>query len=260
MHVKKHRLLLIVLVAISANGVNAKDWSTVRFGSATNYPPFHSQQPDGKLAGFDIDLGNEICRRMHAKCVWVDTEFDSMIPALKARKFDGILSALSITPKRAEQIAFSSKLYNIPTRLVARKDGLVSAAMSLKGKRIGVVQGSTQELYAKTYWEPESVAIVSYQNQDLVYTDLLADRLDATLTNAAQAEYGFLNTPQGAGYSFAGKNLYDEKIFGVGTAVGIRKEDTDLKTQIDLAIANMRQDGTYDKIAKRYFDFDVYGN
>jgi lysine/arginine/ornithine transport system substrate-binding protein len=184
-----------------------------------------------------------------------------MIPALKARKFDGILSALSITPKRAEQIAFSAKLYNIPTRLVARKGvDLTATATSLKGKKIGVVQGSTQELYAQANWKPAGVVIESYQNQDLVYQDLLAGRLDATLTNAAQAQYGFLNTPQGAAYRFSGAALFDEKFFGVGTAVGIRKEDTDLKTQIDQAVASMRADGTYEKIARKYFAFDVYGN
>ncbi|GLU35456.1 lysine/arginine/ornithine ABC transporter substrate-binding protein [Trinickia caryophylli] len=254
------KLAILVMAMLAIGIADAKEWSTVRLGSAASYPPFHSQNPDGRLVGFDIDLGNEICRRMHANCVWVDSEFDSLIPALKARKFDAIVSALSITPKRAKQIAFSSKLYNIPTELVARKErGLTSTVAALRGKRIGVVQGSTQEIYAKRYWEPEGVVIESYQNQDLVYADLLAARLDATLTNAAQAEYGFLKTPQAAGFGRAGDELYDDEIFGVGTAVGLRKEDGDLKAQIDAAIANMRRDGTYDKIVRRYFDFDAYG-
>ncbi|MGN6652380.1 transporter substrate-binding domain-containing protein [Trinickia sp.] len=103
------------------------------------------------------------------------------------------------------------------------------------------------------------MVVESYQNQDIVYGDLLAARLDATLTNAAQAEYGFLNTPQGAPFEFSGEALMDPQIFGVGTAVGLRKEDADLKMQIDQAIASMRADGTYDQIARRYFKFDAYG-
>lgn len=253
-------IFVAVLLAVFATHATAKDWPTLRFGATTSYAPFHSQKPDGDLVGFDIDLGNEICRRLHAKCVWVDSEFDGLIPALKARKFDGIVSALSITPKRAKEIAFSSKLYNIPTQLVARKGAnLKSTAAALKGRRIGVVQGSTQELYAKRYWEPEGVVVESYQNQDIVYADLLAGRLDATLTNAGQAEYGFLNTPQGAPFEFSGEALSDPQIFGVGTAVGLRKEDADLKAQIDQAIASMLADGTYERIAHRYFQFDAYG-
>ncbi len=70
------------------------------------------------MVGFDVDLGNEICRRLNAKCVWVDQDFDGMIPALEAKQFDGILSSMSVTPQRAAEIAFSAKLFDTPTRLV----------------------------------------------------------------------------------------------------------------------------------------------
>jgi lysine/arginine/ornithine transport system substrate-binding protein len=100
---------------------------------------------------------------------------------------------------------------------------------------------------------------VPYQDQDLVYSDLLAGRIDASLQNAVQAEIGFLRTPRGKDFTFAGNPLYDAKTLGSGTAIGLRKEDTDLQEKIDKAIADMRADGTYDRIAKKYFDFDVYG-
>ena len=111
--------LTVALLAVSAGAAHAKDWSTVRFGVDASYAPFESKAPDGKLVGFDIDLGNEICKRLNAKCVWVEQDFDGMIPGLKAKKFDGALSALTITPQREQQIAFSAKLFNTPTRLVA---------------------------------------------------------------------------------------------------------------------------------------------
>lgn len=249
----------VALLALSA-GAHAKDWTTIRFGVDASYPPFESKASDGKLVGFDIDLGNEICARLKAKCVWVENDFDGMIPALKAKKFDGVLSSMSMTPQRAEQIAFSSKLFNTPTRLVAKKgSGIKPTPESLAGKTVGVEQGTIQETYAKTYWEPKGAKVVPYQNQDQVYADLLSGRLDAALQDAVQADIGFLKTPRGAGFDFAGKDLDDPKTLGNGAGIGLRKEDTDLKTKIDGAIAAMRKDGTYDKIAKKYFDFDVYG-
>ena len=94
---------------------------------------------EGAPAGFDIDLGNEICKRVGAKCVWVENDFDGMIPALKAKKFDGVLSSMSMTPQRAEQIAFSSKLFNTPTRLIAKKgSGILPTPDGLKGKTLGL--------------------------------------------------------------------------------------------------------------------------
>ncbi|AOJ66854.1 ABC transporter substrate-binding protein [Burkholderia ubonensis] len=250
----------VALLAVSAGSAYAKDWTTVRFGVDASYPPFESKGPDGKVVGFDVDLGNEICARMKAKCVWIENDFDGMIPALKARKFDGVLSSMSMTPAREEQIAFSAKLFNTPTRLVAKKgSALLPDVKSVKGHRIGVEQGTIQETYAKTYWAPAGATVVPYQNQDQVYADLIAGRLDGALQDAVQADIGFLKTPRGKDFQFVGTDLDDPKTLGNGAGIGLRKEDGDLKAKIDKAIGDMRKDGTYDKIAKKYFDFDVYG-
>ena len=95
--------------------------------------------------------------------------------------------------------------------------------------------------------------------EDQVYADLLSGRLDAALQDAVQADIGFLKTPRGAGYDFVGKDLVDPTILGNGAGIGMRKEDTDLKNQVDKAIAEIIKDGTYKKLEKKYFDFDVYG-
>jgi lysine/arginine/ornithine transport system substrate-binding protein len=252
--------LTVALLAASAGSAYAKDWSTIRFGVDASYAPFESKAPDGKLVGFDIDLGTEICRRLNAKCVWVENDFDGMIPALKAKKFDGVLSSMSMTPQREEQIAFSDKLFNTPTRLVTKKGStLLPTADSLKGKSVGVEQGTIQETYAKTYWAPKGVQVVPYQNQDQVYSDLISGRLDAALQDAVQADIGFLKTPRGTGFQFAGNDIDDPKTLGTGAGIGLRKEDPDLKQKLDGAIAGMLKDGTYQKIEKKYFTFDVYG-
>jgi lysine/arginine/ornithine transport system substrate-binding protein len=255
------KLALCIALAAIATGAYAKDWSTIRFGVDASYPPFESKGTDGKLTGFDIDLGNQICARLKAKCVWVENDFDGMIPALKAKKFDGVLSSMSMTPQRAEQVAFSDKLFNTPTRLIAKKGStLLPTPESLTGKTIGVEQGTIQETYAKTYWEPKGARIVPYQNQDQVYTDLLSGRLDGALQDAVQADIGFLNTPRGAGFQFAGQDIVDAKILGNGAGIGMRKDDVDLKEKIDKAIADIIKDGTYKAIEKKYFVFDVYGS
>jgi lysine-arginine-ornithine-binding protein len=256
------KLALCMAMLAIATSAYAKDWSTVRFGVDASYPPFESKSTDGKLVGFDIDVGNEICKRLNAKCVWVESEFDGMIPALKARKFDAVLSSMSMTPQREAQIAFSTKVFHTPSRLVAKKGStLQPTAESLKGKTIGVEQGTTQETYAKTYWAQKGVTVVPYQDQDQVYADLISGRLDAVLQDAVQADMGFLKTARGAGYAYTAGNLDDPQgVLGHGAAIGLRKEDTDLQAKIDKALADMLKDGTYKKIEARYFAFDVYGS
>jgi len=251
--------LTVALLATVSIGAHAKDWTTIRFGVDASYPPFESKGSDGKLVGFDIDLGNEICARLKAKCVWVENDFDGMIPALKAKKFDGVLSSMSMTPQRAEQVAFSSKLFNTPTRLVAKKgSGILPTAESLKGKRVGVEQGTTQEAYAKAYWEPKGVTVVPYQNQDQVYADLTSGRLDAALQDEIQADAGFLKTPRGKGFAWAGPEVKDPKTIGEGTAIGLRKDDAELKAMFNKALAQIHQDGTFTKLEKQYFDVEIY--
>lgn len=250
------KLGVFLILALSAAGACAKDWTTIRFGVDATYAPFESKAANGELVGLDIDIGNEICHRLNAKCVWVESDFDGLIPALGARKFDAILSSMSITPKRAEQIAFSDELYNSPTRLVSRQGTqLLPTAESLKGRAVGVEQGTLQETYAKQNWAAKGVQVVAYQNQDQAYADLIAGRLDATLQDEVQADVGFLKTQRGAGFQFAGPEIPTGNV-----GIGLRKDDTDLKAKLDAVIAAMVKDGTFQKIEKKYVSIDLRAN
>jgi lysine/arginine/ornithine transport system substrate-binding protein len=250
----------LAALVLSLTDATAKDWKVIRFGVDPSYPPFESKAPDGSLIGFDIDLGNALCAKLNAKCVWVENDFDGMIPALQARKIDAVLSDMSVTDKRRQQIDFTNKISTSPTRMVARTDSnLQPSPESLRGKNIGVEQGTIQETYARTYFEPSGANVVSYQNQDQVYADLKSGRLDASLQDEVQANFGFLKTPEGKGFQFCGPELDDPKILGNAAAIGVRKSDPDLRYALNSALAELRKDGTYQTIAKKYFDFDIFG-
>lgn len=253
------KLVLATVLALASTGILAKDLSVIRFGVDPTFAPFESKNSDGELVGFDIDLGNAICVELKVKCVWVETPFDSSIPALRAKKFDAVLSAMTVNEQRKKNVAFSDRLYNSPNRLIAKKDsGLLPTPESLKGKRVGVAQGTTQEAYVKAIWAPQGVIMVTYPNQDLLYPDLVSGRIDASLTDAAVADIGFLQTSKNTGFSFAGDAVYNDEILGEGIAIGLRKDDPVLLEAINRALAAMHQDGTYDTIQKKYFTFDIY--
>jgi len=253
----------VSLVLLSASAMaGAADWSgkTLRLGVDPTYPPLEYKDSDGKLTGFGIDIAEALCAELHAHCVWVESSWDGMIPGLLARKFDAIASSMTVTPKRMTQIAFTHKISNAPTRLVVKRGSdLLPTVASLKGKRVGVEQGSTQEAYAKAKWGTEGVQILSYQNQDQVYADLTVGRLDAALQSSIQASYGFLAKPEGKDFAFAGQTLEDPEIFGVGDGIGVRKSDVELQEDLNKALATLLANGTYARINQKYFDFDIYG-
>ncbi|ALL64483.1 amino acid ABC transporter substrate-binding protein, PAAT family [Paraburkholderia caribensis MBA4] len=249
---------LCVALAVMASGAMAKEWKTVRIGVDASYPPFESVAPSGQMVGFDVDLTRALCAKMSVKCVWIAQDLDGIIPALKGKKFDIIVSSLTVTDKRREQIDFSDRLFDAPARMIAKKGSpLLPTVESLKGKHVGVEQGSTQEAYAKAYWEPKGVTVVPYPNQDQVYADLATGRLDAALQDELQADAGFLKTPRGKDFAWAGPEVKDPKTLGEGTAIGVRKEDGELKAKLNKALAELHQDGTFTKLEKQYFDVDI---
>jgi hypothetical protein len=111
----------------------------------------------------------------------------------------------------------------------------------------------------KISYEDVGVELVAYQNQDLVYADLVSGRVDTAFQDAVTAGESFLNKPQGEQFEYAGPEVSDEKYFGVGAGIGVRKEDGALKDALNKTLAEMRKDGTYDTLAKKYFKFNIYG-
>jgi lysine/arginine/ornithine transport system substrate-binding protein len=249
---KKLNVLFVALGMMTSVHAFAQD--TLRYGLESQYPPFESRNAQGELEGFDIELGKAICQSGNFKCSWVESSFDALIPALQAKKFDAINSAMNITEARAKSIDFTKPIYRIPTMLVAKEgQGLLPTAESLKGKNIGVLQGSIQETYAKKHWEPQGVTVTSYQDQNQVYNDMIAGRLDGTLVMSAAGQSGFLDKPQGKGFAFVGKPVEDDTILGSGIGFGLRKGDAKLKQELDAAITKVQTDGTVTKLAAKFF-------
>lgn len=254
------RFSKIIIGALLISGfvgqqASAKEWKEIRIATEGTYKPFSYVQ-DGKLTGFDVDIANALCDKMHAKCTIVSQEWDGMIPGLMSGKYDAIVASMNITPERLKQIDFSDKYYATPARFVTTKDSTLKGTTpdDLKGLIVGV-QGSTSQA---TYLEDKykGVNIKMYKTVDDATMDLANGRVDAVFSDAAILS-DWLKTKDGSGSKFIGDDVRDEKYFGVGKGVGIRKSDTDLRDQFNVAIKAIIADGTFDKINKKYFDFSI---
>lgn len=251
------KFVSLALLAVCATAVQAAD---LKVAIDPTYEPFTYKTPDGKPAGFDVDIANAVCAEIKRNCVFVEQVWDSMIPGLQARKYDVIVSSLSITDERKRVIDFSDRYYKTPSAIVVKKGTEYTAPTSLKGKRIGVLKGSTQEKWALGELKPAGVNVVPYEAQDQVYLDINAGRLDGTVADKVEVHGGFLRKPEGKDYGYVGHDQYETKYYGDGIGIGMRKNQKDLKEQINKAIKTIRSNGTYNTIAKKYFDFDPYGN
>ncbi|NTJ11620.1 transporter substrate-binding domain-containing protein [Rhizobium lusitanum] len=236
--------------------------ATLKFGTSVGYPPFEYLDENGKIAGFDIDIGNAICEHLNVKCEWVNIDFSGMVPALKARKFDAMLASVAITEDRLKQVDFSNEVYRGSTRLLARKEsGMTLDVGTLKGKRIGVEQGTINERFAKARWAPEGVEVVAYANQDLIFSDLIAGRLDGVCVEGLQAQLGFLGEERGRNYGFVGDVIKDPLLGSSVSGIAMDKGNVKVLAAVNKGLDAIHADGTFAKIAAKYFpaSLKIYG-
>jgi len=238
----------------------ARDWKKVRIGTEGAYPPFNFLDKDGKLQGFDIDIAKALCDEMGVECEFVVQDWDGIIPGLLAKKYDAIIASMSITEERKQKVDFTKKYYLTPARFVAKKGaGIEISTEGLKGKTVGVQRATIHENFLRDNFG-DKVDINSYATQDEANMDLVSGRVDLVIADATVLLGGFLETDAGADYEFVGPGYTDEKWFGEGIGIALRKEDDDLREKFNKAIEAIRANGVYQKINAKYFDFDVYGD
>jgi arginine/ornithine transport system substrate-binding protein len=249
----------VLTVVFSVMSVQAKDWKTVRIGVEGAYPPFSYVTPSGELAGFDIDIAKALVKAMGAEVELVAQDWDGIIPALLARKYDAIIASMSITEERKKKVAFTNKYYNTPAKFVCKKGAIQTFSReAIKGKNVGVQRATIHDRYLTDNYGSD-VNIKRYGTQDEAYLDLVAGRVDMLLADSIALSDGFLKKPEGKDFQFIGPDLTDKRWFGEGAGIAIRKQDTDLVELFNEAIKKIRADGTYQKIQDKYFDFNVYG-
>jgi arginine/ornithine transport system substrate-binding protein len=260
---KKLLIAVAVLALVCVAGtIQAKDWKVVRIGVEGAYPPFSSTTPDGKLEGFDIDIAKALVKAMGAEVKLVAQDWDGIIPALLARKYDAIIASMSITEERKKKVAFTNKYYNTPAKFVCKKGSMkeftrAQVATATAGKKIGVQRATIHDNFITDVGK--EAILKRYATQDEAYMDLVAGRVDMLLADSVAVDQGFLKKPEGQAFQFIGPDLSEKKYFGEGAGIAIRKQDKDLVELFNKAIEQIRADGTYKAIQDKYFNFNVYG-
>jgi octopine/nopaline transport system substrate-binding protein len=263
--------------ALALGGAVAQEKS-VKIATEGAYAPWNFTGAGGKLEGFEIDLANDLCARMKVKCEIVAQDWDGIIPALNAKKYDAIMAGMNITDKRLEVLNFSlpyavtphgwgvlkdSPLAKLPGAgdvvsldkdPEAAKKAIEAWKPLLKGKTVGVQGSTVNSQFVETYLKGV-VEIREYKTTEQHDLDLTAGRVDAIF-----AGYGALKAtqekPEFKDMVIAGTGMRGG-VLGRGVAVAIRKDDQDLKKAFDAAIQAAAQDGTIKKLSEKWFKIDV---
>lgn len=249
-------LALGIFAAVAAAGLAAaKDWTTVRIGTEGAYAPFNFIDANKELQGFDVDIARAVCEKMKVECTFVAQDWDGIIPALLAGKYDVIFASMSATDERRQTIDFSDKYYDVPSAFFAAKDSGITdtSPEGLKDKAIGAQSSTIQANELEEKYKDSEIKL--YPSQEEVNLDLVAGRIDALLVDKLVGMDWTAKTEDGKCCQQVGPDIPSAS----PVAAGLRKEDQDLKAMVNKAIAEILADGTYEKINAKYFPFSIYG-
>lgn len=224
----------------------------LRLGTEGAYPPFNTIDASGQVAGFDLDIGHALCAKMKVECEVVTSDWDGIIPALNAKKFDFIVASMSITEERKHAVDFTDPYYINKLRFVAPKNvDFQTDREYLKGKVIGAQRATIAGIWLEDNMG-DLVSIKLYDTQENAYLDLSSGRLDGVLADMF-VQYDWLKSDAGEDFEFKGDPLYDNDQIGIA----VRKGDDSLRQRLNAALKEIIEDGTYKKINDQYFPFSI---
>jgi octopine/nopaline transport system substrate-binding protein len=269
--------LLASAVAAGAHA-QGKKWETVRIATEGAYAPWNFTAPGGKLDGFEIELANNLCERMKVKCEIVAQDWDGIIPALQAGKYDAIMAGMSITDERKKVIDFTrayvnapngflvpknsdlakmpgtGQRYNLETQAAEAQKAIDAIKPAFKGKTVGVQGSTTHATFAERHLKG-AAEIREYKTTEQHDLDLASGRIDA-ITADSTALRATVDKPEFKDFTIVGPG-FTGGVLGVGVGVGLRKADQDLKKMFDDAIQAAIADGTVRRLSEKWFKLDV---
>ena len=251
---------LALMFGLAGNSMAAD----LRVGVEGAYPPFSWKESDGTLKGFDIEIAEAVCTELKRKCVLIEQDWDGMIPALLANKFDLIIASLSITEKRKKKIDFSIPYRVSVGQFVGKKDANLNLfnsdgspnPASFKGVKLGLERATTYANWIETNIPDANVML--YDSNEALYLDLQNGRTDIIMTNPMKAFLKFLSKDKGKKFAFVSPPLTDPKLFGIGVGVGITKNNKELLDRINDALKELIKNGSLEKYSLKYFPFAIH--
>ncbi len=240
------KLLLTTALASSVlllTACNKEETNTLTFATEATYAPFESVDSKGNLEGFDIDLANALCEKLHKQCVFKNIAFDSLIPGLKANKFDAAIGAIGVTEDRKKQVLFTDVYMDNTSSFV----GLKGKADLSNAKTIAVQNGTTYQNYlVKTSPQYSIKPHASLQN---AFLDLKNGRVDLIFADTPVLSE-WLKTE--SDLQFVGQPITDKSFFGEGSGIAVNKNNKALVDQLNKALKELKESGEMQKIYHKW--------
>ncbi|MBP8692136.1 MAG: amino acid ABC transporter substrate-binding protein [Sedimentibacter sp.] len=243
---------LLILIAIMAAGCSKEAQTGTEeliMGLDDTFAPMGFRDEKGNIVGFDVDLANEVAKRIGVTIKFQPIDWSMKETELNAGNIDLIWNGYTITPERQEKVAFTKPYLENSQVIVVLAGSDINTKADLAGKNVAV-QAESSALDAINS-EPEVAAtfgsLVEFSTNNEAFIDLDSGRTDALVVDEVNARY-YMKQIGEEKYKVLEEDFGDEEY-----GIGLRKEDTELLKKINDAMDAMKKDGTYDKIYAKWF-------
>ncbi|MEH6942982.1 transporter substrate-binding domain-containing protein [Bacillus sp. JJ722] len=224
---------------------NKKD--VVIFATTPDGGAFSAKDKDGKLVGFDIEIVETLAKKENLQVEWKEMKFNGIIPALQAKQIDGAAAAITIRDDRRKVTNFTDSYFESGLVLVTKKDSSIKSFEDLKGKTIVAKQGSSGLQKAQELAKKYDSNVKVLEDEPTLYMDVEAGGSDA-LVNDLPFVLDKMNSGTGNKLKMIG-----DKLTGEEYGIAISKDNEDLLNKFNKHLAEMKSNGEYDKMYKKYF-------
>lgn len=252
----KKYVILVAVALLLTNGLTAqdKDLDTIKkigtwkVGTEGTYPPFTFHDASGKLVGFDVEIAQEVGKKLGVKTEFVEGKWDGLIAGIDVRRYDAVINEVTITNARKAKYDFSDAYIVSKAVLIVKADNTsIKAFTDVKGKKLGQSLTSNFGKLAKD----NGAVVVAVDGFNQSIDLLLSGRIDGTF-NDSLSYYDFTKQKPDAKVKIAASQSNVD-----AQGILIRKGEAKLQAALNKALADMKADGTYAKISQKYFGADV---
>jgi len=238
----RRQFLLAALCAVFSAGIAHAQGNVLKVGTDATFPPMEFSE-NGKRTGFDIELVEAVAKKLGRQVEWVDIDFKGLIPGLISHRFDMAVSAIYITDERKKVVDFTEPYYAGGLVAMVKDGSSVKKLSDLEGKKVTVQVGTKSVGYLQEHF-PKVQRIEVEKNQEM-FNLVDIGRADAAVTGKPAA-YQYVRTRPGL-------HVLDEQLTTEEYGMAMRKDDPELKKAINGALAQIKADGTYSAIVKKWF-------
>jgi polar amino acid transport system substrate-binding protein len=242
MNIRRHFLLAALCLATFGNGIAHAQTNVLKVGTDATFPPMEFTE-NGKHTGFDIELVEAVARKLGKQVEWVDIDFKGLVPGLISRRFDMAVSGIYITEERKKVVDFTDPYYAGGLVAMVKDGSPIKKLSDLEGKKVTVQVGTKSVGYLQEHF-PKVQRVEVEKNQEM-FNLVDIGRADAAVTGKPAA-FQYVRTR-------GGLHVLDEQLTTEEYGMAVRKDSPELKKAVDAALAQMKADGTYAAIVKKWF-------